>query len=129
MTTSPSLRIDRWLFFCRFYKKRVLATAAVNGGHAKLNGERPTSAAKVKVGDRIELIRDRLPYAFTVESIPLRRGPATEASSCYLEDENVVKERADLAAALSRDRLSMPRTEGRPDKHTRRQLRSRNRDG
>lgn len=129
MTTRASLRIDRWLFFCRFYKKRVLASAAVNGGHAKLNGERPTSAAKVKVGDRIELIRDRLPYAFTVESIPFRRGPATEASSCYLEDEKVVKERADLAAALSRDRLSMPRTEGRPDKHTRRQLRSRNRDG
>ncbi len=129
MTTSPSLRIDRWLFFCRFYKKRVLASAAVNGGHVKLNGERPTSAAKVKVGDRIELIRDRLPYTFAVESIPLRRGPAAEAKACYLEDDNVIKERAELSAALSRDRLSMPRTQGRPDKHTRRQLRSRNRDG
>ena len=37
---SDSLRIDRWLFFCRFFKTRSKATAAVTGGHVRLNGER-----------------------------------------------------------------------------------------
>ncbi|MDH3759195.1 MAG: S4 domain-containing protein, partial [Gammaproteobacteria bacterium] len=75
MTDSPgALRIDRWLYFCRFYKSRSLATAAVTGGHVRINGERATPGARVKCGDRIELIRDRLPYIMDVMAIPTRRG-------------------------------------------------------
>lgn len=125
--TSDSLRIDRWLFYCRFFKTRVLATAAVSGGHVKLNGERTTPGARVKHDDHIELIKERLPYSFEVVDIPVRRGPAAEARRCYREDETTVRNRETLAATLKQDRLLMPKTDGRPDKHTRRKLRSRNR--
>lgn len=127
-SSDDSLRIDRWLFYCRFYKTRVLATAAVTGGHVRINGERGTPGVRVKRGDRIELIRARLPYSFEVLEVPARRGPAAEARSCYFEDEETVKQRAALVTTLKRDRMLMPRTDGRPDKHTRRKLRSRNRD-
>ncbi|MCZ6758314.1 MAG: S4 domain-containing protein, partial [Bacteroidetes bacterium] len=30
-----SLRIDRWLYYSRFFKTRSRATAAVSGGHVK----------------------------------------------------------------------------------------------
>ena len=73
---SNSLRIDRWLFFCRFFKTRSKATAAVTGGHVRLNGERAAPGVRVQVGDRIELVRDRLPYLLEVTAIPSRRGPA-----------------------------------------------------
>jgi ribosomal 50S subunit-recycling heat shock protein len=33
-----ALRIDKWLYYCRFFKTRVKATAAVDGGHVKVNG-------------------------------------------------------------------------------------------
>ncbi len=123
MTDSPdSLRIDRWLYFCRFYKSRSLATAAVSGGHVRINGERATPGVRVKCGDRIELIRDRLPYIMNVTAIPARRGPAPEARECYAEDPGTVLEREALTQALRQDRLLMPKTQGRPDKHTRRQL-------
>jgi ribosome-associated heat shock protein Hsp15 len=123
MTDSPdALRIDRWLYFCRFYKSRSLATAAVSGGHVRINGERATPGARVKCGDRIELIRDRLPYIMDVTAIPARRGPAPEARRCYAEDPGTVRERETLTQALRQDRLLMPKTNGRPDKHTRRQL-------
>lgn len=124
---ANSLRIDRWLYYCRFYKTRGLATAAVGGGHVKLNGERTTPGSRVKRDDRIELIRERLPYLLTVIDIPNRRGPAVEARYCYCEDEETIRQRALQTAALKQDRLSMPTTGGRPDKHTRRKLRSRRR--
>jgi len=126
MTTADgSLRIDRWLFYCRFFKTRVLASAAVTGGHVKLNGERTTPGSRVKRGDRVDLIRERLPYSLEVIMIPARRGPAAEAKSCFLEDEETVAEREALTISLRQDRMLMPRTAGRPDKHTRRKLRDR----
>ena len=76
--SSDALRIDRWLFYCRFYKSRSMATAAVSGGQ------------------------------------------------CYEEDPGIVLEREALTQALRQDRMLMPRTKGRPDKHTRRQLIRRN---
>jgi ribosome-associated heat shock protein Hsp15 len=89
--------------------------------------QRTTAGSKVKRGDRIELVRDRLPYSLEVIDIPMRRGPAAEAQSCYIEDELIVQEREQLTAALRQDRMLMPKTDGRPDKHTRRKLRERNR--
>jgi len=125
---STDLRVDRWLFFCRFFKTRGLATAAVSGGHVKLNGERATPGSRVKCGDRIDLVRERLAYSLTVTDIPRRRGPAAEAKKCYLEDEETVRQRELQSVALRQDRLLMPKTDGRPDKHTRRKLRTRNRN-
>jgi ribosome-associated heat shock protein Hsp15 len=124
---SDSLRIDRWLFFCRFFKTRSKATAAVTGGHVKLNGERASPGVRVNIGDRIELVRDRLPYSLEVIAIPARRGPATEARSCYVEDDEVVRQRETKLSALRQDRMLMPKTAGRPDKRTRRKLRERGR--
>jgi ribosome-associated heat shock protein Hsp15 len=124
---SDSLRVDRWLFYCRFFKTRSKATATVTGGHVKVNGERTAPGNKVKRGDRIELVRDRLSYSLEVVDIPTRRGPAAEAQSCYIEDESIVQEREQLTASLRQDRMLMPKTDGRPDKHTRRKLRERNR--
>ena len=120
-----TLRIDRWLYCCRFFKTRSKAAAAVTGGHVRLNGERPAPGVRVKVGDRIDLVRERLDYALTVTRIPGRRGPAAEARACYAEDEATVARRQAKTAALRQDRLLMPRTDGRPDKHTRRKLRER----
>jgi ribosome-associated heat shock protein Hsp15 len=117
-----ALRIDRWLYYCRFYKTRSQATAAVSGGHVRVNGERATPGARVRCGDRIELVRERLPYVMDVTAIPARRGPAAEARHCYAEDPGIVLEREATIQALRQDRMLMPKTQGRPDKHTRRQL-------
>ncbi|MGB5164626.1 MAG: S4 domain-containing protein, partial [Woeseiaceae bacterium] len=78
---ADALRIDRWLFYCRFFKTRGRATAAVTGGHVKVNGERASPGHRVKCGDRIDLVRERLPYSLDVISIPSRRGPAAEAKA------------------------------------------------
>ena len=119
------MRIDKWLYYCRFFKTRSKAAAAVTGGHVRLNGERAAPGKSVKCGDRVELIRDRLPYSLEVVASPARRGPAKEARACYTEDEEIVRQREAQSEALKMDRYLMPRTDGRPDKRTRRLLRKR----
>lgn len=124
---KPGLRIDQWLWFARFYKTRGRASTAVAGGHVKINGERAKPGSRVKPGDIIDLVRDQLPYRLEAGPLPLRRGPANEAKHCYLEDAESAKMRQDIVAGIRQDRRQMPRTAGRPDKHTRRKLREHNR--
>jgi len=125
--SAGALRIDRWLWFTRFYKTRGLAAAAVTGGHVRINGERARPGQRVRRGDTVQLIKTQLPYDLTVLDIPRRRGPATEAQACYRESADSVANREKLTRQLKVDRQQMPRTSGRPDKHTRRLLRQRNR--
>lgn len=124
---NATLRIDRWLHFCRFFKTRSKATAAVNGGHVRVNGQRATAGGKISAGDVVDLVRDRMDYKLTVLKIPPRRGPASEAAGCYEEDPDGREKREKLRNELRQDRLLLPRTDGRPDKHTRRALRARSR--
>lgn len=125
--SASTARIDKWLWHVRFFKTRTLASAAVHGGHVKVNGERVRPGHRVAPGSVVSLVRDQLPYRLTVSSIPSRRGPAADAIECYEESEDSVKGRQEIASGIRRDRLQMPRTSGRPDKHTRRQLRARSR--
>ena len=120
-------RLDLWLVNTRFFKTRALAAKNVTGGHVKVDGERARSGHKVKVGDRLEILRDRERFVVRIERLPERRGPAAEARACYLEDPSARAAREALAKQLRQDRMTMPRTAGRPDKHTRRLLRRRNR--
>ncbi|MGB5448314.1 MAG: RNA-binding S4 domain-containing protein [Woeseiaceae bacterium] len=123
--TNDSLRLDRWLWFTRFYKTRTAAQAAVNGGHVRVNGERARAATSVRIGDEVQLVRQQSTYELTVLEIPARRGPAKDAQACYDESPASIARREQQLAELRRDRLQMPMTKGKPDKHTRRQLRDR----
>lgn len=125
--SKGSLRLDRWLWFTRFYRTRTAASAAVQGGHVRVNGEPARAATRVQAGDKILLVRQQLTWELTVRDIPVRRGPAREARACYEESAESATRREQMAVELKRDRLRMPMTHGKPDKHTRRMLRERNR--
>ena len=97
-----TLRLDRWLWFTRFYKTRSAASAAVQGGHIRHNGERARSSTKVAIGDQIRLVRNQLTYELTVVAIPSRRGPAPEAQACYSEsEESIAAREAHLATCAA----------------------------
>jgi ribosome-associated heat shock protein Hsp15 len=125
----PGARLDRWLVQTRFFKTRTLAARAVAGGHVKRGGERASPGDKVSVGDRLEIVRGQERFEVEVVNLPARRGPAAEARACYVETPDSIRKREEMAARLKQDRLAMPRTEGRPDKRTRRLLRERHRAG
>jgi ribosome-associated heat shock protein Hsp15 len=119
-STEAGLRIDKWLWCARFFKSRSQATAAVAGGLVHVNGERVKPSRSVRVDDRVEITRDEQRFEVVIRGLPVRRGPAPEARTHYVETE------ASLAAReqqRERARLAPPAPEGRPDKHARRLLR------
>lgn len=81
------VRIDKWLWAARFFKTRSLAQDAVEGGKARVNGDRVKPSRELKVGDTLEIQVGE--YAWTVSVLALsdRRGPATVARELYREDE------------------------------------------
>lgn len=117
---SAGLRIDKWLWFARFFKSRSQATDAVAGGLVHVNGERVKPSRVVHVDDRIHITREELRFELIVRGLPARRGPASEARTCYQETPE-----SELARAQRREhaRLAGPAPSGRPDKHDRRVLR------
>jgi ribosome-associated heat shock protein Hsp15 len=125
---SDSSRLDKWLWFARFYKTRSLATAALIGGKVHLNGERVKPARAVRRGDRITLILEGVAAEFEVLGIPQRRGPAPEARTHYEETAASASRRAQLRDQQRLAQLSRPRPDTRPDKRERRRLMRLHRD-
>jgi ribosome-associated heat shock protein Hsp15 len=115
-------RLDKWLWQVRFYKTRSLATAAINGGKAHLNADRVKPAHRVRVGDRVSLNLQGVVAEFEVLGLPLRRGPAPEAQSFFLETPASAERRAKLREQQRLAQVSRPRPDARPDKRDRRRL-------
>ena len=89
-------RLDKWLWFSRFFKSRTSASKACNNSKVRINGQIATKAsATVKVDDVLTFPRGHHIRVVKILNLGQRRGPAAEAS--YLYD--------DLAPLLSADKL------------------------
>jgi ribosome-associated heat shock protein Hsp15 len=119
---SEGHRLDKWLWHCRFYKTRSLATAAITGGKVHLNAERVKPAHRVRIADRLSLSLDGIVGEFEVLGLPRRRGPAAEAQSFYRETPESAQRRVQLREQQRLAQISRPRPDARPDKRDRRRL-------
>lgn len=85
---AESLRIDKWLWFARFFKTRSLAAAMVEAGEVTLNGAVVgKTSAQVRAGDQIVFPVGRRRRRVTVLDLGERRGPAPEAQALYREED------------------------------------------
>jgi ribosome-associated heat shock protein Hsp15 len=123
--TAPAdrLRIDKWLWAARFFRTRSLAAQAVDGGRARLNGERVKPAKEVKPGDEVVVRIGEVEWVVEVRALSARRGPAEEARRLYEEREESRARRQAIVDA----RRNVPEPafglRGRPTKRDRRMLR------
>jgi ribosome-associated heat shock protein Hsp15 len=115
-------RLDRWLWHTRFFKTRSLATAAINGGKVHLNGERIKPAHRVRIGDRLSLSLQGIVGEFEVSGLPVRRGPAAEAQTHYLETPASAERRSKFKEQQRLANIMRPHPDARPDKRERRLL-------
>jgi ribosome-associated heat shock protein Hsp15 len=82
------MRLDRFLFFIRMLKSRTLAQVLIDTGNVRLDGKRVAKPSEeVKVGSVVALPLRGEVRVLRVLAIPVRRGPASEARSCYEELE------------------------------------------
>ncbi|TDI63295.1 MAG: RNA-binding S4 domain-containing protein [Alphaproteobacteria bacterium] len=124
MSEIDAQRIDKWLWYARFFKTRSLATKFVNASkiRVKSNGQsgRITKPSQtVKPDDVLTFAMGRQIRVIKVRAPGTRRGPALEAQSLYedLSPPNVEQAKAISLSPGQRDEGS-----GRPTKRQRRAL-------
>lgn len=112
-----SLRLDKWLWYARFFKSRTLAAKVCASGRLRINAN-PVAKAHypVKEGDVLTFPKERHIRVIRIKALGTRRGPASEA--CTLYDD------LDPPRAVSRVPSSgvRERGSGRPTKAQRRAL-------
>jgi ribosome-associated heat shock protein Hsp15 len=84
MIETPSARLDRWLWFARFFKTRARATAYCESARIRINGMpvakahhpiRPGDVLTFPLAVKVRIIR--------IVALAARRGPASEARLLY----------------------------------------------
>lgn len=116
------LRIDKWLWAARFYKTRSLASEEIQRGRVHVNGVAVKPSREVKAGDTVQVRIGVITRDVTVQAVSDKRGPAPLAALLFDETPDSIAQRA---AALEARRLApepaLSMTQGRPNKHDRRQ--------
>ena len=80
------MRIDRYLHCIRLVKSRTLAQSVIEAGYVRIDGRRVEKPSEdVRVGSVIALPRRDRVRVLRVLSLPVRRGPASEARRAYEE--------------------------------------------
>jgi ribosome-associated heat shock protein Hsp15 len=118
---TGTIRIDKWLWYARFFKSRTLATRAVAAGSVRINSERVVkSHGSVRPGDVLTFPQGHDIRVIRVVTLGERRGPAPEARELY---EDLAPPQAasavapEVAPSARRDRGA-----GRPTKQERRAM-------
>lgn len=83
---SPRLRLDKWLWYARFFKTRTLAARACAAGRMRINREVVSkSHATVRPGDVVTFPQGPTIRVVEIVALGQRRGPAPEAQALYTD--------------------------------------------
>lgn len=124
MSETPGMelqRLDKWLWFARFFKSRTLAGKACSSRKVRINSQIATKAsATVKAGDVLTFPRGHHIRVIRILDVGQRRGPALEAQALY--EDLAPPEEAGADRAADRDGAASGRAagSGRPTKRERR---------
>ena len=123
MPQAEKIRIDKWLWAARFFKTRATAATAVNGGKVHVNGQRVKSSRSILIGDRLEITRGQVQLVVDIVELSEKRGPAKLAQTLYLETHESIQLREIKSQQRKLLNASRPHSQGKPDKHQRREIR------
>ena len=81
---TEKIRLDTWLWYARFYKSRSLSSKAILSGKLRVNSNKIIKpASKVKIDDVLTINHLNMVRIIQVQSLGIRRGPASEAQTLY----------------------------------------------
>lgn len=121
-TTLAGIRLDKWLWGCRFYKTRGLAKDMIEGGKVHYNGQRCKASRQVEVGATIRLAQGADEKIVVVTGLTEKRLAAPLAQQLYQETAQSIEQRAQRAELRKTNSLFAPHPDTKPDKKERRQL-------
>jgi ribosome-associated heat shock protein Hsp15 len=118
---APTLRVDKWLWFARFFKSRTIAADVCKTGKVRVSGtkiDKPSHG--VRAGDVLTFPQGRHIRVIRIVALGSRRGPASEARELFEDvDPPQPSDSADAAPPPGADR---GKGAGRPTKKERREL-------
>ena len=120
-TNSTGLRVDKWLWYARFFKSRSLAVKLCSGRRLRINGKTGIKPHHpVKVGDVLTFPKEPHIRVIKIIALASRRGPAPEAQALYedLEPPLTRKQKETQTASVAAREPGM----GRPTKADRRAI-------
>lgn len=116
------IRLDKWLWGCRFYKTRSLAKEMIEGGKVHYNGQRCKASRTVEPGATIKLAQGSDEKIVIVLGLTEKRLSAPLAQQLYQETAESIEQRAIRAELRKTNSLFAPHPDTKPDKKERRQL-------
>ncbi|GAA0565963.1 ribosome-associated heat shock protein Hsp15 [Rheinheimera aquimaris] len=119
---SPILRLDKWLWACRFYKTRALAKEMIEGGKVHYNGQRCKASKTVEPGATVKLAQGTDEKTVVVLGLSEKRLSAPLAQALYEETADSIEQRLKRAELRKTNSLFAPHPETKPDKKERRKL-------
>ena len=115
------LRLDKWLWYARFFKTRSAANKAITGGRFRLNGVIMTKPHRQAVcGQILTFIQGTRVRVIKIVALGSRRGPAGEAVLLYedLTPNTKIEEKVENTKQLKFE--ARGKGSGRPTKRERR---------
>ena len=116
------LRLDKWLWACRFYKTRSLAKEMIEGGKVHYNGQRCKASKAVDIGATVRITQGSDEKIVTVLGLSEKRLAAPLAQQLYEETADSIEQRLKRAELRKTNSLFAPHPDTKPDKKERRKL-------
>ena len=113
--SEETLRIDKWLWYARFFKSRTLATRLCASGKLVLGNQFIRKGhATLKVGDKLTFPKNDDIRVIKVVSLSTRRGPASEAVTLYEDLQPPQPAEKKSSPSASPVPVAQPRPNGGP---------------
>lgn len=116
-----SVRLDKWLWAARFFKTRMLAKKAIEGGKVHANGEACKVSRQVRVGEELRIRQGFDEKMVVVVALSEIRRTATDAALLYEETKESLQRREEAALMRKAEGPKQAKV-GRPTKKDRRKI-------
>ena len=121
-TSDAGLRLDKWLWYARFFKTRSAATKAIQGGRFRLDGTIMAKPHRQAVcGQVLTFVQGSQVRVVRILALGTRRGPAPEAALLYEDLAPPVAPKANDDRSRRLVFEDREKGDGRPTKRLRRQ--------
>ena len=85
-TGNAPVRMDKWLWYARFFKTRSLATKLISSGKLRINGEVTSKPHRqAQIGQVLTFAQGPYIRVIRIDEIGKCRGPAAEAATLYTD--------------------------------------------
>ena len=119
---DSNYRLDKWLWAARFFKTRILAVDAIEGGKVRVDAERTKPAKEVKVGMLVTIRNRDFEIEAQVTGLSNMRRGAPEAALLYTETAASISKRENEKLTKVDETGVRERGLGRPTKRQQRDI-------